>query len=71
MAEAGLCKLPRYLPPWASDLGFLVAYLAYSRFLNQVDLDLIRKHYSALLGAAPIVGGLAVPLAPRRGADVD
>jgi uncharacterized protein (TIGR02421 family) len=71
MAEAGLCKLPRYMPPWASDLGFLVAYLAYSRFLNQVDLDLIRKHYSALLGSAPIVGGLAVPLAPRRTADAD
>jgi len=55
LAEMGLLRPPAYLPPWAVDLRFLVAYLAYSAFLNQVDLHTIRAHYAELLADAPPV----------------
>jgi hypothetical protein len=45
----------RFVPPWAADLRFLVAYLAYSGFLNQVDLAAIRVHHEAMLADAPRV----------------
>jgi hypothetical protein len=50
LADAGLVEPPRYLPPWAADLRFLVSYLAYSGFLNRVDMRRIRTHYADLLG---------------------
>lgn len=55
LAEAGALLPPRFVPPWAGDRRFLVAYLAYSGFLNQVDLDAIRRHYQVLLADAPRV----------------
>jgi len=55
LSEMGLLRWPRFLPPWAKDLRFLVAYLAYSGFLNQIDLDKIRTHYRDLLADAPPV----------------
>jgi uncharacterized protein (TIGR02421 family) len=55
LAAAGALAPPRFVPPWARDRRFLVAYLAYSGFLNQVDLDAIRHHYQALLEGAPRV----------------
>jgi uncharacterized protein (TIGR02421 family) len=53
LAAEGLCDTPRFLPPWASDLRFLTAYLAYSSFLAQVDVHAVRSHYGRLLGDAP------------------
>jgi uncharacterized protein (TIGR02421 family) len=53
LATEGLCDTPRFLPPWASDLRFLTAYLAYSSFLAQVDVHAVRSHYARLLGDAP------------------
>ncbi|NJL26574.1 MAG: DUF1704 domain-containing protein [Thermoanaerobaculia bacterium] len=55
LAVAGLCRPPRFLPPWAGDLRFLIAYLSYSAFLNQVDLKRIRAHFETLLASAPRV----------------
>jgi uncharacterized protein (TIGR02421 family) len=55
LAEMGLLRRPAYLPPWALDLRFLVSYLAYSAFLNQVELHTIRAHYGELLADAPPV----------------
>jgi uncharacterized protein (TIGR02421 family) len=62
--EAGLCRPPRHLPPWCEDLRFLVASLAFSAFLNRVDLDRVRGHYQDLLARSPVgnagsVGGSA------------
>jgi len=57
LVEAGLCRLPRWLPPWAEDLRFLVAYLAYSSFLNRIDMHRVRGHVAELLAEAPVVGG--------------
>jgi uncharacterized protein (TIGR02421 family) len=51
LSEAGMCRPPRYLPPWAADLRFLIAYLAYSRFLNTVDAHRITRHYEQMLGS--------------------
>jgi uncharacterized protein (TIGR02421 family) len=53
LAAAGLCRPPRYLPPWAADLRFLIAYLAYSRFLNTIDAKRIAAHYSEMLSTVP------------------
>lgn len=55
MVEEGLCQFPRFLPPWARDMRFLVSYLAYSAFLNQVNLGKIREHYVDVLSHAPVV----------------
>jgi uncharacterized protein (TIGR02421 family) len=67
LAAEGLCEYPRFLPPWAADLRFLAAYLAYSAFLNQVDLSAVRAHYAELLGCSPTPG--PVSSAPVRVAD--
>lgn len=45
----GLCTFPRFLPPWVRDLRFLLSYIAYSAFLNRMNLDLVRDHYMAML----------------------
>ncbi|HSG89567.1 MAG TPA: flavohemoglobin expression-modulating QEGLA motif protein [Pseudomonadales bacterium] len=53
LTEAGLCRGPKYLPPWAEDLRFLIAQLAWSSFLNVVDMQRVTLHYSDLLEATP------------------
>jgi len=55
LVELGLCKPPKYLPPWAADRRFLISYLAYSSFLNSVDLRAVRSHYEEMLAASPVV----------------
>lgn len=55
LAEMGLCRAPRYLPPWAADRRFLLSYLAYSSYLNSIDLGTIRSHYNELLETSPRV----------------
>lgn len=55
LSAMGLCRLPHFLPPWAADRRFLLSYLAYSSYLNNIDLGPIRKHYAGLLEQSPIV----------------
>jgi uncharacterized protein (TIGR02421 family) len=55
LSAMGLCRPPRYLPPWAADRRFLLSYLAYSSYLNSIDLGAIRKHYASLLETSPAV----------------
>jgi uncharacterized protein (TIGR02421 family) len=55
LSAMGLCRPPRYLPPWAADRRFLLSYLAYSSYLNSIDLGAIRKHYVNLLETSPAV----------------
>ena len=50
LEEHGLIEPPRYLPPWAEDLRALVSYLAFARFIGDVDLASIDRHYDDLLG---------------------
>ncbi len=51
----GLCFPPRFLPSWVSDMRFLLSYLAYSAFLNTIDLKRVAQHYDELLRSAPLV----------------
>ena len=55
LSQAGLCQPPKYLPNWASDMRFLLSYLAYSTFLNTIDLQAVGSHYEQLLMNAPLV----------------
>ena len=58
LAAHGLCVFPQFLPPWARDLRFLVSYIAYSAFLNRMNLERVRDHYRDLLArCAPPVNG--------------
>lgn len=50
---AGMCLPPKYLPSWATDVRFLLCYLAYSLFLNKIDLGHVRKHYKSMLKDMP------------------
>ena len=49
LRAAGLLSEPRYLPPWATDLRYLLSYLAYSTFLNEINLTDVAPRYAALL----------------------
>ena len=49
----GLCLPPRYLPSWATDLRFLVSYLAFSGFVHRVDGE-GHGRYRSLIASAPI-----------------
>ena len=49
----GLCVMPKFLPPWAADIRFLLCYLTYSSFLNEVDLSKVKLHYRQLLESMP------------------
>jgi len=51
LAAHGLCVFPRFLPPWARDLRFLLSYIAYSSFLNRMHLERVREHYKDMLGS--------------------
>ncbi len=53
LTEIGLCREPKFLPPWASDRRSLVTYLTYSRFLGSVNLNQQREHYRELLDQTP------------------
>jgi uncharacterized protein (TIGR02421 family) len=52
LAREGAVAAPRYLPAWARDLRFLTAYMSYSAFLNQTDLDATRAYYDDLIARA-------------------
>lgn len=53
LSAAGLCHPPAWLPPWAADLRFLLSYLAYSSFINTVDLQRLQAHYAETVARAP------------------
>lgn len=56
LRDEGLLAEPRFLPPWATDLRYLLSYLAYSTFLNEIDLKEVAARYESLMakpGAPP------------------
>jgi len=46
--DSGIIVAPKYLPSWAKDLRYLLSYLAYSTFLNEINLDTVAKRFSTL-----------------------
>ena len=55
MAASGRMRTPEFMPPWAKDLRFLVSYMAYSGFLNQVKMPGFQRYYEAELEDVPVV----------------
>lgn len=51
----GLCRPPRFLPPWISDPRYLLATLTFSGFANRQDLDPLVQVATKLLDSAPVV----------------
>lgn len=64
LVQNGLCAFPKFLPPWVADSAFLISYLAYSSFLNRVNLKTVRDHYTNLLGQVPMLDVDARPPGP-------
>jgi len=55
LAASGRVDPPKFMPPWAKDLRFLVSYLAYSSFLNQVKMPGFQAYYKEELAEVPVV----------------
>ena len=53
LRKEGLIHRPKYLPYWVKDSRFLVSYLAYSAFLNQVKLPGFEAYYADALKEVP------------------
>lgn len=50
LRDEGLIEPPRFTPPWATDLRYLLSYLAYSTFLNEISLKDVVAKYEPLFG---------------------
>jgi len=59
LASQNKIKPPKFMPPWVSDLRFLVSYMAYSAFLNQVKMPGFQSYYEQELSNVPDVWGFA------------
>ena len=51
----GLCRPPRFLPPWISDPRYLLALLTFAVFSNRVNLGSLVELARKLLDSAPLV----------------
>jgi uncharacterized protein (TIGR02421 family) len=49
LVERGVVVPPRFLPPGFVDLSALVSWMAYSTFMNRIDLSLAEASFSELL----------------------
>ena len=58
LASSGRLTPPKFMPPWVKDLRFLVSYMAYSSFLNQVKMPGFQSYYEEALKDVPEVWGL-------------
>lgn len=51
----GLCRPARYLPPWASDPGWVLTWLTLSTFNSRIDLDAVGASIGRMLDRCPRV----------------
>lgn len=58
LAAEGKLESPKYMPPWVTDLRFLVSYMAYSSFLNRVKMPGFQSYYQEELKGVPDVWSL-------------
>jgi len=61
LTSEGLIKGAKFMPPWAKDLRFLVSYMSYSGFLNQVKLPGFQAYYEDALEDVPSLWAFANP----------
>ncbi len=59
LASSDRLTPPLFMPPWVKDLRFLVSYMAYSSFLNQVKMPGFQTYYERELDDVPVVWGFA------------
>jgi uncharacterized protein (TIGR02421 family) len=52
LERAGVVASPRFVPPWARDLGFLTAQMSFSVFLERTDLSGASEYYERQVAAA-------------------
>ncbi len=57
LASEDRLESPEFMPPWAKDLRFMVSYLGYSSFLNQVKMPGFQAYYQDLLADVPDIWG--------------
>ena len=55
LRSQGLVKPARYLPPWASDPGWVLAHLTLNTFMMNIDLDTVSAEMADLLEHCPQV----------------
>lgn len=48
LRDENLIIEPKFIPPWANDLRYLLSYLAYSTFLNEINLEEVNTRYKYL-----------------------
>ena len=53
LEKMGLCQPATYLPPWAKDARYLLAYLMCTSFLSKMDMQQVSLHYENLLAHIP------------------
>ncbi len=53
LAAEGLIEPGKFMPLWAKDLRFLVSYMSYSGFLNQVKMPGFQAYYEKALSDVP------------------
>jgi hypothetical protein len=69
--EMGLCRPPRFLPPWISDPRYLLGLLTFATFVGRFDLGPLVEVATRLLDSAPLVrmpmpGEPIDPASPER-----
>ena len=48
LLDEGLIAEPEFLPPWAKDPRYLLSHLAYSTFLNEINLKDVAERWAPL-----------------------
>ena len=51
----GLCRPPRFLPPWISDPRYLLALLTFAQFIQRVNLGPLAELARKVMDSAPLV----------------
>ena len=49
MYKEGLVEKPKFIPPWATDLNFLICHFSFSVFLENINYDRVTNYYTSLL----------------------
>ena len=49
MYKDGIVKKPSYIPTWATDINYLVCFLPFSVFLEDINYSNVAKYYDSLL----------------------
>ena len=45
----GIIKKPSFIPPWATNINYLVCFLTFSVFLEDINYSNVAKYYDSLL----------------------